>query len=80
MIDYWTGYYSNRGTHKALVKNAFYSAEVVQNFMSLMNLAKINRKSMWFGYFEELSQNVSIGAHHDAITGTSKPHVHLDEN
>ena len=23
---------------------------------------------------------MSIGAHHDAITGTSKPHVHVDEN
>ena len=51
MVDYWTGYYSNRGSHKALVKSAFHSVEVIENFMSLMNLVKIDRKSMWFDYF-----------------------------
>jgi hypothetical protein len=31
------------------------------------------------GKLEALARNISIGAHHDAITGTSKAHVHIDE-
>ena len=34
-IDYWTGYHSNRGAHKALIKRNFNWLEVTKNFINL---------------------------------------------
>jgi hypothetical protein len=31
-IDYWTGYYSNRASHKALIKRSFHNLNVVESF------------------------------------------------
>lgn len=44
-LDFWSGYFSNRGAHKALVKRGFQQLEIAENFMSLMNLEKRDSKS-----------------------------------
>ena len=39
-IDYWSGYYSNKGQHKALIKSAFHKWMVAQNFYELATLTR----------------------------------------
>lgn len=92
-IDYWTGYPVNMGAHKTLISEAVMHMQAARNLIDLMRMqacgaadeasslelceeteqARVDRD------LEELSQHVSVGAHHDTITGTAKPHVHLDE-
>lgn len=39
-IDYWSGYYSNKGQHKALIKSAFHKWMVTQNLYELASLSR----------------------------------------
>lgn len=39
-IDYWSGYYSNKGQHKALIKSAFHKWMVTQNLYELASLTR----------------------------------------
>ena len=34
-IDYWSGYLSNKGQHKSLIKQAFHKWNVVQVFIAM---------------------------------------------
>ena len=39
-IDYWSGYYSNKGSHKALIKAGFHKWMVARNLLELATLTR----------------------------------------
>jgi len=42
-IDYWTGYHSNRGAHKALIKRNCNWLEITSNFINLFEIKKCSK-------------------------------------
>jgi len=39
-IDFWSGYYSNKGQHKQIIKTAFHKLMVSQHFLALATATK----------------------------------------
>ncbi|XP_052768637.1 alpha-mannosidase 2x-like [Mya arenaria] len=82
--EYWTGYYSTRPFQKQLsrdVESSLRSADI----LSTLAYTQCKKLKVEFeSYLETMSQlqevrrSLGLFLHHDAITGTSKPHVVQD--
>ncbi|UYV68491.1 MAN2B1 [Cordylochernes scorpioides] len=70
---YWTGYFSSRPAFKGYVKDAQAFLQVVKQQYVLGELS-----TSYISLLDVLRNAVSVGQHHDAITGTAKQLVDYD--
>ena len=82
--EYWTGYYSTRPFMKQLSRDLESSLRAADMLDVLAFTYCRNLGVTYHGYHEvaaklqEARRNLGLFLHHDAITGTSKPHVVFD--
>ncbi|XP_060554987.1 alpha-mannosidase 2-like [Ruditapes philippinarum] len=79
--EYWTGYFSTRPFHKQLsrdIENNLRSADI----LSTLAYSECKKHGVDFErhhdvarQLQEVRRNLGLFLHHDAITGTAKPHV-----
>ena len=88
--DYWSGFYNSMGHHKQLIFDVFNQVSLASDFAEIvMNHACSGLETNDFCRPDTLNEfkldlysakrGISLGAHHDSITGTSTQKVHQRE-
>lgn len=79
--DYWTGYFSTRPFHKQLSRDIEDNLRAA-DILSLLSNSQCKKYGIDFERhhdvarkLQEVRRNLGLFLHHDAITGTAKPHV-----
>ncbi|VDP78722.1 unnamed protein product [Echinostoma caproni] len=88
--DYWSGYFTSRPIEKLITRvleSELRAAEILYTYARRLILSAMNEAAalgaLVFQLDSRLSEarrNLGLFQHHDAVTGTAKPHVAADYN